>query len=137
MTKKTKNNYFYLDIDLFKYSILIFIKPKYKEIKDEISSEYIKELKITRKRFKKDNNNYAATCYRGRMKTLLIVSELDSLYNTLPHEASHIARHIMHNIGADLDEEVFAYITGYISQFFFKCIDTYNEDDLNKTNDKK
>lgn len=120
-----KDNLFSLYIDIFKYEILLFIKPTFKDVKEVIPKKGLKNLKLTKKVLNNEMRKYAATCFRDSMKTVLILSTLDTLTSTLPHEASHIARHLLTEIGAELDEEVFAYIEGYVSKFFFDSLEEY------------
>lgn len=122
-------NVFKLEIPLYHSTIWLYINPTYEDIKNS-KVKYFKDVdrNLTRESFRATKDKYSGqTFYDGlKMRILLYNPDKNDLYDTIPHEASHAAQHILEYIGVEtIDTEVFAYLIGHITKFCFNSFDKY------------
>ena len=132
------DNIFKLDIPLFVSHVYFAITPTIDDFKKaKIGKEYGEGFKLSEAELITKYQNYNGECFFNGGIIVIALYDLNDKYSTIPHESSHAARHILDNIRVkELDDEVFAYLVGYISEFCFEKLEKYKNLN-NSVKDKK
>lgn len=126
-------NVFHKNIELFNYDVCFMIEPEYEELV-EFGSEFLESDLRATDVHKTLKNREGFCLLNDAGDGLYVICVLGSSWNNVPHECIHIAHNILRVMGANIEEEVMAYLVGYLSKWCFECIKEYvDERDKSKS----
>lgn len=128
------NKIFKKNIELFNYDVCFMIEPEYNKL-IEVGSEFLSSDLNNEIGLRKSFEIREGFCLLNDAgEGLYVLCVLKSSWSNVPHECVHIAHDILNVMGASKDEEVMAYLVGYLSKWCFECIKEYvDERDKSKS----